>query len=851
MSTNLYQLLHNNGNGANSVSTSIRIPQIQRDYAEGRETESVEKKRYNLLSDMLDVVYGQKKNLSLNFVYGIYDQKGNAFEPLDGQQRLTTLFLFHWLFGRENDVKDNSNHSLFVYRTRKSSEDFCHWLVKQNSKTIIDEWANKVAVAKKTNNDNHLKWKTELNAKGVVDKIANRLRYPEVPVPSLFDYFMAMDDFKWDWHIDPNIHSMIVVLETAYKLIKEKNCDLQTGITNSTNLDNITFELLDSLDCDGDELFEKMNARGKALSSFDLLKSSLEEEMEKQRFPKTNDWRNKIDNKWIDYCWDNSNIPTNPSLEEVKQVETKLERLLVRLIGKSFFKVAQMGKEEPEQIFESSIYKDCDKVPDNYFKYARFERNCHKKAFAALNFDEVMSDFDNLLYDEIDSRGNVIAIRDIARYLHDNGLKMHADNNNTLLDDFTVDGLNHDTRVIFYAMLAYLKTINAATLVSNAVEFANFKDWMRFSRNVFILANKNARIDKPDLVKNAISAIDLWLDKYFSHYHKGINDTEMLVCIEDFIVNNPERQEQSRLDEESLKAKLRLGKTNVSSGTAKQWETAILDAEENPYLWGQIIAPLSWSNNIGLYDISLFNQYMGKLNELFSSNSLSSKNRDVTSIKLLQACLCVKDYLLNRNSNWGSLGNLTDDRDVSWKRHLRDRDGGIYGSLIKQLLDNWTTSYALCTYDQFLDQFKSNEIVHIPKTDWRYYICNMSDSEVKDVFAFVGTSYRYINEDGGYVYLYRSKTLRADAIRYEIVTLYLYKKNGILQSGVTVENIDHCLAMNGASVKLKKNSNEVVIKINSNGEYCVEVNGTPTTPPFANVINLETELKRLGVITGF
>lgn len=844
MSTNLYQLLHNS---ANIVPTYIRVPQIQRDYAEGRETESVEKKRHNMLSDMLDVVYGQKKSLSLDFVYGIYNPKDNAFEPLDGQQRLTTLFLLHWLFGRENDVKDGSDHSLFVYKTRKTSENFCHWLVKQNSKTIIDEWVSNVVIAKKTNSGNRSKWTTALNAKGVVDKTANRLRYPEVPVPSLFDYFMEMDDFKWDWHIDPNIHSMIVVLETAYNLIDGKKCNLQTGITNNTNLDKITFELLDSLDCDGDELFEKMNARGKALSSFDLLKSSLEEEMEMQKFPDADVWRKKIDNKWIDYCWDNSNIPTNPSLEDVKQVETKLERLLVRLIGKSFFKVAQVGKEDPEQIFESSIYKDCDKVPDNYFKYAKFERDCYKTTFTALNFDEVMNDFDNLLYDVKDSSGIVTDIRDIAHYLHDNGLKMHADNNNTLLDDFTADGLNHDTRVIFYAMLAYLKTINATKLVSNAIEFANFKDWMRFSRNVFMLANKNARVDSPDLVKKAINAIDMWLNEYFSKYHTGTKGDEMLCCIVGYIAQNLFGQEQACIQEEALKANLRLGKT----GLAKQWEKTLMDAEDNPYLWGQIIAPLSWSENSGSYDINQFNQYMDKLNALFSSNSLNSTNRDITGIKLLQACLCVQDYRFNGNTTWGSLGNLTDDRDVSWKRHLRDRNSRIYGSLIKQLLDNWIRCYASCTYNQFLDQFKSDELVHIPKTDWRYYICNMSDSEVRDVFAFVGTSYRYINEDGGHVYLYRSKTLRADAIRYELVTLYLFKKNGILQSGVAVKDINHCISMNGASVKLKTNSDEVVVKSNSIGEYCVEVNGTPASLPFANVIDLETELKKIGVITGF
>jgi len=98
--------------------------------------------------------------------------------------------------------------------------------------------------------------------------------------------------------------------------------------------------LLDDLDCDGDQLFEKMNARGKALTSYEILKSSLEEEMEMQGLSSTslgNNWRNDIDSKWIDYCWDSSNIGQNPNLQTVRNVELKLERLLIRMVGKSFF----------------------------------------------------------------------------------------------------------------------------------------------------------------------------------------------------------------------------------------------------------------------------------------------------------------------------------------------------------------------------------------------------------------------------------------------------------------------------------------------------------------------------------
>ena len=140
---NLCQLLSN--------GKVIEIPKIQRDYAEGRELESIEKKRFSMLMDMLDVVTGISSSLSLDFVYGTQDQ--NKFFPLDGQQRLTTLFLLYWLLGRNDTLKDSQNHSLFVYETRTTSEEFCHWLVNQNATDIIVPW--KKVVKEKRNQNKH------------------------------------------------------------------------------------------------------------------------------------------------------------------------------------------------------------------------------------------------------------------------------------------------------------------------------------------------------------------------------------------------------------------------------------------------------------------------------------------------------------------------------------------------------------------------------------------------------------------------------------------------------------------------------------------------------------------------
>lgn len=813
----------------------VCIPQIQRDYAEGRETDSVEKKRTNMLSDMLRAVYNNEA-LSLDFVYG--NMEGQTFMPLDGQQRLTTLFVLHWLLGRNDDIKDSLGHSLFVYQTRKTSEEFCHWLVKQESNVILEKWHQEVIGAEKSNANNKELWNIP-DENGKIDKIANRLKYPLVHVPTLFDYFMGMDDFKWDWHIDPNIRSMIVVIETAYKLINQQGT-LDYVISQNKNLDNIKFEILKNLKCDGEELFEKMNARGKALSTYDLLKSSLEEELEIQKSSLSinRDWQNEIDNKWLYYCWDSSNIPFDPTLDDVKKVEEKLETLLIRMIGKTFFKQNILykkpddGTEVPGQSLEACIYKDCDNVAENYFKYARFERSKESfstSSFSQLNLQEVYDDLNNLIYKD-DTDGTY---KDIARYLHDNGLRMHSANNNTLLDDFTSNGLGHETRVIFYAMMAYLKRCNAATLVGNPIEFANFKDWMRFTRNVFTSANKNVRIDKPDLVKSAISAIDKWLESFFATHHKGASNSEMLDFIANVIVSDANGQEQARLDEEAIKAKLRLG--NYTNDNSKDWGNAIIDTEDDSYLWGQIIAPLKWSERNGLYNLCAFNQYMEKL------IALIEESRKDGGLRLIQACLCLKDYRLNGNSNWGSLGTMTDDRDISWKRHLRDCDkNGNYGELLKRLIEIWKNQYNTLPCNQFLSNFIVANACLI--TDWRKYICMLPHTKLQALFNHVGTNKRYVNLDNGNIYLYRSTQPRSDAVRYELLTLYLYVSvNNSIQ-----KRIEH---VNGGAYLELTTTNNGIIRITSKtgGLYDVDVNSAALLNNVADtdVINW---LRQLGVI---
>ncbi|MCV5580090.1 DUF262 domain-containing protein, partial [Escherichia coli] len=70
----------------------------------------------------------------LDFIYGSVtknDTGRHRFTPLDGQQRLTTLFLLHWylaqIAGQQESfrrVLSTDGHSHFTYETRSSSREF-------------------------------------------------------------------------------------------------------------------------------------------------------------------------------------------------------------------------------------------------------------------------------------------------------------------------------------------------------------------------------------------------------------------------------------------------------------------------------------------------------------------------------------------------------------------------------------------------------------------------------------------------------------------------------------------------------------------------------------------------------
>lgn len=230
----------------------IVIPIIQRDYAQGRIDPDVERVRDRFLTALHDAVVG--KPITLDFVYGDIDDEG-TMTPLDGQQRLTTLFLLHWYAARKADIPEDecSFLSCFGYETRYSARSFCEELT----------------------------------------------RFVPTFEGPLSDELVDQAWFPLDWQRDPTISSMLVMLDAIDERFRDVD-DLWDRLKDGA----ITFYFLPIRDMGlTDELYIKMNSRGKPLTRFEHFKAELERCIRDVDEAAANRVMMKIDRDWTDLLW--------------------------------------------------------------------------------------------------------------------------------------------------------------------------------------------------------------------------------------------------------------------------------------------------------------------------------------------------------------------------------------------------------------------------------------------------------------------------------------------------------------------------------------------------------------------
>ena len=230
----------------------ITIPIIQRDYAQGRMDAEVNRIRARFLESLHQAITSDP--ITLDFVYGDINEEG-VMTPLDGQQRLTALFLLHWFVAKKENIDASEYLFLenFSYETRYSARDFCSYLIR---------------------------FKPSFNKK-LSEEIIDQAWFP------------------LDWKKDPTISSMLVMLDA----IQDEFAETQ-GIWDRLKDKAITFYFLPIKDMGlTDELYIKMNSRGKPLTQFEHFKAELERELKKIDEQLAKRIIKKIDLDWTDMLW--------------------------------------------------------------------------------------------------------------------------------------------------------------------------------------------------------------------------------------------------------------------------------------------------------------------------------------------------------------------------------------------------------------------------------------------------------------------------------------------------------------------------------------------------------------------
>ena len=212
----------------------ILIPDFQRAYAQGRNTPQSKEIIENFINDIRKVLIGDLPALSLDFVYG---RKNNgAFEPYDGQQRLTTLFLVYLYILRKADYEQNKNTERKGY---------------------------------------NLSYRTSIEAGRFIDAITDRRN----------QIFFKQDDKKCKLrHLESQLYiddqmladDAVKNMLRTLSVIDEKLGDLEAS-TVASSLDNITFSLYDNLPDENPEVFYlRTNTRGLPLTPFENFRSKYE-----------------------------------------------------------------------------------------------------------------------------------------------------------------------------------------------------------------------------------------------------------------------------------------------------------------------------------------------------------------------------------------------------------------------------------------------------------------------------------------------------------------------------------------------------------------------------------------------
>lgn len=612
-------------------NNEIIIPTIQRDYAYGRtEAKAI---RSNLLSGIKSTLDNETDSaLHLAFVYGKLEGKENdealarnvenirallnsvqeyandldiavnfdtqknvvklsnnvKFIPIDGQQRLTTLYLLHWYLAIQLRNADGLNVlQKFSYATRISSKEFCSFLCALNIEPVI----------------------AELDA----DLIRNQ------------------EGFFKQWEKDPTVKNMLIVLDNINQEFGKSKERFEYYWRILTESERVCFDFFDLDNFQlTDELYVKMNSRGKKLTQFENFKAWLYHHVSIDH-----ETKKKIDIDWHDLFW-------KAQVNDEKDVDAAYLQWFKNLLLADFLKETENKKNNNDLR---------DVVELQSITNQRFlGQESAKSIIAVLRspdsrfFDLLVqgSEIEKLLRNNsqryLNMLSNVATEYDGNLKLNVNPLYIGATIEELLFTE--IENLNWWQLTLQYAVVVYCG--------SAPYNEQNFIDYLRVISNLIF----NTAIDSPNDYLQAIKSIDAIVKssegKILEYLAKENTGNILFFSID-------QKTEEIRKAAKCLEPQI-----------GNDWRNAFIKFEEHAYFYGQI--GFIFEILEGDWVLEKFVDKGEKISALFSEQVL-----DRTDYLLLRSFLSSGDCLFRNSDNinfYINIRNTLRNRAENWRRFL-------------------------------------------------------------------------------------------------------------------------------------------------------------------------------------
>lgn len=662
----------------------IYIPRIQRDYAQGRLDGAARLIRERFVDDIFNCLKNNPIDggiLDVNFIYGNIEPNGDSkrFIPIDGQQRLTTLFLLHWYFalysGKLETAEIKNRLLQFQYETRNVTGKFCKNIteyVRVNLKELPD--------------DNEALSKVIKN------------------------YYWFFSDFE----NDSSVRGMLVMLDAIHnKTMEYYKCGVDLdNIFNLLTSDNAPIRFLYlNIDDVGltDSIYIKMNARGKALTHFENFKAQLRNYLsEDENF--ANEFIDNINGQWSYFFWNKEYRRTIKDPETGNEIrETVFDSQMMK-----FFRFVMMmnyftGVDDSVTVNNTKNIRDSLKrllQESDYLFTSRLFKDGFQNVYS-LNSSKPVLNIDS--FRKINKLLNILSKRQrdtggisfINKGEYEKEFIKEKEAFQKLIGVSNDRSLNNEELVILYAECAFLMKYAASDNSFN--KEVELNRWVRLVSNL-VKPTLNLQLDvlfgmirAVEQIVNSGNALDC--DRYMAkllrrNYRKSYLSTFT----------------ETQVVEESIKS--------ILMGIDPVWKKAVIESEKT-FLDGQTGALFKFAGIVNEYERQIrkyedsnindefladkaqilsgvnedsnfyldFMNYLKKFEMLFDNNGVKRELEENSLFRRALLCYGGNDsYMLPVGKPVQCFLDNT-DRDYSFKRLLRDDNGGKR-DLLKQLMDD-------------------------------------------------------------------------------------------------------------------------------------------------------------------